>query len=152
MPMAPLRPCAGGCGAKVKAGRCSSCARATEQRRGSASARGYTSAWHRFCLWVQGQMVLLGILPVCGAILPGGPVTTDSQCKAAGLLTFRSADGSALHHDHEPPLTEAERRDASKVCDPMRLQLLCASCHAAKGDGTFRTDRGGVEVFQAIDR
>lgn len=78
------------------------------------------------------MLIEAGVSPVCGATLPGGPQTNDSQCQASGLLTFQSADGSDLQQDHEPRLTEAERRDPHAVCDPLRIQLLCRSCHSAK--------------------
>lgn len=144
MPEAPLRPCAGGCGARVKSGACPSCARKTERRRGSARQRGYNGVWERFCVALVNQMLLAGIVPVCGATLPGGPTTQDSRCKVQGLLTFTSADGSSLHRDHEPPLLESERGDPAAVCNPLRIQLLCASCHAAKVE---RGPGGGVEKF-----
>lgn len=132
MPIAPLRPCAGNCGSLVSKGKCSSCARTHEQQRGTASQRGYDTYWLRFRRWLITEMVRLGILPVCGATLPGGPLTADSRCRTQGLLTFTSQDGSSLHHDHEPPLREHERSHRSAVCNAKRIQLLCAECHSAK--------------------
>lgn len=73
------------------------------------------------------MLVEQGIPPVCGAVLPGGPQVPDSECKAAGLMTFDD-----LHFDHDPPLTEAERHDPSKVCDPSRIRLLCGREHGQK--------------------
>jgi hypothetical protein len=78
------------------------------------------------------MLVDAGIPPVCGAALPGGPVTEDSRCKQAGLLTFQNTDGSDLHLDHEPPLQPRERHDPAAVMNPMRLQLLCKRDHSAK--------------------
>lgn len=78
------------------------------------------------------MLVEAGVPPVCGAALPGGPRSTDSLCRSRGLLTFHNPDGSDLHLDHEPPLTDAERQDASAVCDPLRVQLLCRHDHSAK--------------------
>jgi len=77
---------------------------------------------------------MLGILPVCGARLDGGPQGDHSECRRLGLTTFQSADGTSLHVDHDPPLTDLERSDPERVCDPLRVQLLCAECHARKDD------------------
>lgn len=99
-----------------------------EQARGSASARGYGAVWERFRLQFMEMLVEQRIEPICGAALPFGPNTTDSLCKAQGLI-----NGMDLHLDHEPPLTAAERRIVSAVCDATRVQLLCGrGCHAAK--------------------
>jgi hypothetical protein len=118
-------------------GRCPSC----DRRRGTAHARGYDRDWLTFRPHFLAQLVEAGVLPVCGAALPTGPHTTDSACQAAGLFTFTSADGSSLHLDHEPPLTDTERRNARAVCDVRRVQLLCVACHLAK---TRRETSGGA--------
>ncbi len=131
-PDAPLRPCAGGCGRLVRKGRCPSCAPEIDRRRGTASSRGYDLAWGRFRLAFFSSLVDQMIIPACGAALPGGPTTAHSKCKASGLLTFASADGSSLHLDHEPPLRDEERSDRRAVCDPQRIQLLCRECHSQK--------------------
>lgn len=130
MPNAPLRPCSGHCGRKVQRGKCKcpDCARHSEQRRGSASQRGYNSSWERFRLQYIALLVEHGILPICGAALPTGPKTHDSQCKQEG----RIVGGSSLHLDHEPPLQDWERKIPSRVMDKNRLQILCFACHAAK--------------------
>ena len=132
MPTAALRPCAGGCGARVPSGRCAACAARVEQRRGSAHARGYTHAWALFRPQFIAALVYSGVVPTCGASLPTGPHSSDSRCLTQGLHVFANEDGSDLHLDHEPPLAEAERSDISIVCDPQRIQLLCRTCHAAK--------------------
>lgn len=127
-PSALLRPCAEPlCGALVEHGRCAAHGRVIEQRRGSAHARGYTRAWERFRVWFKGALIAAGIVPACGARLPGAPVTEDSLCVLAGRLNNRR-----LHLDHTPPLASAERADERAVCDPMRVQFLCESCHNAK--------------------
>lgn len=128
-----LRPCAGGCGTLVTKGRCPACAREPERRRGSAHQRGYGTAWEAFRLQFLQMLLDHGIVPCCGAVLPTGPKTTDSQCLAQG---YQTAEG--LHLDHEPPLQDWERRYPEKVCDPNRIQLLCGPDHSAK---TIR-DRG----------
>lgn len=131
MPSAAMRPCLGsGCTVvgNWPRGRCPACAKTTNQRAGTAASRGYGSHWQAFRLVFIGQLVNAGISPVCGATLPGGPRTADSECKAQGVL-----NGLNLHLDHEPPLTDEERRDVKQVCNPLRIQLLCgAACHARK--------------------
>ena len=140
MPSAPMRPCAGGCGRHVTRGRCPDCARAQEKRRGSASVRGYGTAWQAFRPRYIALLVQQDILPICGAALPTGPQTQDSRCKAEGRLTFED-----LHLDHEPPLTEAERQHVHIVCDPNRIQLLCGPrCHHDKTNRQRQTREGGV--------
>lgn len=135
MPTAPLRTCAGGCGTLVRKGRCPACARVPEQRRGTSTERGYGAAWRAFRPIFIAMLVSLGIAPICGAALPDGPQTSHSRCKAQGLETWVSADGSDLHLDHEPGLKPHERRDTLKVCDPRRIVLLCRSCHSVKTAG-----------------
>jgi hypothetical protein len=128
MPESALRPCAAGCGVRVTAGRCPACSRRTEQRRGSAAARGYGHHWQAFRRRFVARLVELGIVPVCGASLPTGPKTTDSLCVADGLL-----NGEDLDLDHDPPLTDEERKDVRAVCDMNRIQMLCGRrCHPIK--------------------
>lgn len=114
-------------------GPCPDHRRQREQQRGTAHARGYTYRhWQPFRRRFLALLVDAGILPVCGAALPSGPSPDHSQCRAAGVLTWTSVDGSSLHFDHDPPLLEHERQSPSAVCDPNRIVLLCQSCHAAK--------------------
>jgi hypothetical protein len=132
MPDALLKPCSypGGCPKLVAEGRCDEHRdRRRDRYRGTAHERGYTFGWRKFCAWLYRRLIQLDILPVCGAILPGGPVTTDSRCKSAGLLT--GAEGR-LHWDHAPALTAEERKNPRAVCDLARVQLLCETCHNAK--------------------
>jgi hypothetical protein len=143
MPSAPLRPCTTpGCPELVASGSCPAHARQQEQRRGTAHARGYTYRdWQPFRRRFLAALVEAGLLPVCGAALPDGPLARDSACRDAGLFTYTSADGSSLHLDHEPPLEDWERRIPSVVCDPRRVVLKCARCHTIK---TARERRGGA--------
>lgn len=140
MPTRSVSPCLGRCGrvGRFTAGRCPACARVVDRRRGSAHDRGYGASWRAFRPQFIGQLVDAGVLPVCGAVLPGGPTTEDSSCKAQGLLTFQSDDGTDLHLDHEPPLQPHERQDPRAVMDPLRLQLLCRADHSRK---TLREQR-----------
>ena len=141
LPSAALRPCAGGCGARVASGRCSTCSRHIEQTRGSAHARGYSAGWGKFRIRFMADLIQAGIPVVCGASLPDGPPThTFSLCVANGL-----SNGFDLELDHEPPLTQAEREAAARgdrraFDDPKRVGFLCSTCHKAKGDGTFRRE------------
>ena len=134
MPTAPLRPCpTPRCPNLTSGGPCPDHARQQEQRRGTAHARGYTYRdWQPFRRRFLAALVEAGLVPICGAALPTGPQTRDSACRDAGLFTFASADGSSLHLDHEPALTDDERRSVAAVCDVHRIQLLCASCHQVK--------------------
>jgi hypothetical protein len=143
MPAAPERICAGTCGKTITTRRdkCDKCARTTEQQRGSASARGYGSQWARWRLQFIAALVRQGIPPVCGAVMPGGPQTTHSQCQAAGLWTGTSSHGESLHLNHEPPLTDDERQKIRVVCDPRRIELLCAACHGALAPSTWTSTR-----------
>src|SRR5678816_2815161 len=112
MPNSPLRPCAtAGCPTLVKRGHCPQHTTQINQRRGSAARRGYGSHWQRFRPYYINLLIQQHILPVCGARLPEGPQTAHSRCRAQGLL-----NGEDLQLDHEPPLTEEERKDPMKVC------------------------------------
>jgi hypothetical protein len=137
MPTAALRPCAEPrCPALVTKGRCATHARQMEHRRGTAHARGYTyREWQPFRRRFLAALVEAGIVPVCGAALPTGPVNRDSACREAGRFTYTSADGSSLHLDHEPALEDWERQDMASVCDPNRIVLKCAQCHGVKTGG-----------------
>jgi hypothetical protein len=135
---APLRPCAGGCGALVRKGRCPACSRVPEQARGTSTERGYGAAWQAFRPQFIGMLVNAGITPVCGAALPDGPSITYSRCRDAGIETWRSGDGSDLHIHHDPPLLPWERTDTARVCDPLRVGLLCRECHSSETPQTSK--------------
>lgn len=138
MPAALVRPCAEPmCPELVESGRCRVHARQRDQRRGTATARGYTSHWSRvFKPWFIRRLIAAGSAPVCGAALPGGPSLTASRCRAQGLLNDRH-----LHLHHDPPLRDDERHDRRTVENPIRVGLLCESCHAAE---TQREQQAGV--------
>lgn len=150
MPTAALKPCVvNGCPELTEGGRCPTHRTQVEQRRGSAFYRGYGSsqgsAWQVFRRRFKALLIAQDIPPVCGATLPGGPVTQDSLCKQQGRLTFTANNGQDLHYDHEPPLTEQERQrartgDRSAFDDPLRIQLLCRDCDTAKTN----RQRGGL--------
>ncbi len=125
MPLAPLRLCQN-CGALVTR-TCDRCTRRAELFRGSASSRGYGASWRAFRRTFLERLVAAGIAPICGAVLPGGPQTTDSLCHAEGREV-----SEGLHLDHEPPLRDDERQDPRKVQDWRRIQALCARCHGRR--------------------
>jgi hypothetical protein len=133
MPAALLKVCTGKggtCGALTACGRCRDCERDRQRQcdatRGTASERGYDVRWAAFrrrFYWLLGRA---GILAECGASLPGGPdVRAKSRCMANRQHTLKG-----LHLHHEPPLTDAERKDQRAVCDPMRVAFLCHGCHS----------------------
>jgi hypothetical protein len=129
MPSALLRPCSEtGCPELVESGACALHRGDAERYRGTATSRGYDAHWSKvFRPWFIQHLIAVGIAPVCGAALPGGPGMADSQCRAQGVLNDRQ-----LHLDHDPPLRDAERRDRRAVEDRFRVGLLCRSCHSAK--------------------
>src|SRR5258708_35785614 len=125
----PLRPCAEhGCPRLVDSSRCPEHQRAVNRRRGTATARGYTSYWtNTFRPWFTRELVAHGIAPICGAALPDGPGMADSLCRVEGRLTAHP-----LHLDHDPPLQDHERAHRRLVCDPLRVGFLGRACHARK--------------------
>ncbi len=122
------------CG-QVHRGRCPLARTRSDQQRGTATARGYGRAWKYFKPEYRGLLIVAGILPICGARLPSAPQDYQTPCQAAGLWTYTSLDGSALHLHHEPALTALERLQDAIVCDPNRIIMACASCHAQTDDG-----------------
>jgi 5-methylcytosine-specific restriction endonuclease McrA len=135
MPAALLKACPGDggrCPELVTSGRCAKHQRAVEQRRGSASARGYDRDWQALAKRFRQRLIAAGIAPVCGARLPGAPVTSHSQCRAQGHLVDDSAHrrryGVGLHTDHIVP----HRGNEALRLDLLNLQLLCKPEHDAK--------------------
>jgi 5-methylcytosine-specific restriction protein A len=122
-----------GCPALVKSGRCPQHTRQADHHRGSAASRGYDSRWRarRQCFF--NRLIALGIVPVCGARLPGAPLTDDSLCAAQGFLNQQR-----LHLDHIVP---RQGPDDPRFWDPLNWQVLCGPrCHARKTatkDGGF---------------
>lgn len=94
----------------------------------SPAARGYGREWRNFRRTFANSLIAADVPVACGSSLPDGPVMRDSQCRRAGVWTFRD-----LHLHHDPPLRPDERRDPRLVCDPRRVGFLCESCHNALG-------------------
>lgn len=132
MPSAPKPFCAeSGCWERVSRGRCATHRREKEHTRilhhGSRQQRGYDKHWDYFRTVVFPDLLVeQGIVPACGARLCGTP-SPYSVCAQQGLVNMED-----LHLDHEPPLLPHERTDVDKVCDPLRVQLLCRSDHSRK--------------------
>src|SRR5688572_19826502 len=133
MPSAALRPCAGGCGARVPKGRCPSCSR--QNRTGLTYAEGWWLTWRRT---FREELISLGILPICGATMPDGPTLNPSRCRDQGLITGTSTKGTDLHFHHEPELTRAEALNKDAVCDKNRIVLLCDTCHNSETANAHR--------------
>lgn len=144
MPDAPMRPCAGSCGRLVKAGRCPACSTRNNRQRREGRGFDYSQPWWRnwrVNVFIP-KMTSLGIPPVCGATLPGGPSNHVSQCANAQEgerreWTGASADGSSLHFHHEPELTDAElvaikAGNRAIAADETRIVLACRECHSAE--------------------
>lgn len=138
-PWAPLRPCCTvGCRELIRGhgGHCDTHRRQRERersaRRRASDHEVYTHDWQRFRERFFSNLLASHIVPECGAVLPGGPTTTDSECKRDGIPTF-----DQLELDHAWPLTLDERAAAAQgdrraVDDPLRCQLLCRTCHSKK--------------------
>jgi 5-methylcytosine-specific restriction endonuclease McrA len=118
----------------VRNGRCLPHQQQANQARAAGRVFAYSTAWwHHFRLQFVAALIRAGLVPVCGAALPGGPDTAAfSQCRRDGVFTFRSADGSDLHVDHTPPLTTREHTDRAAITNLFRCCLLCQACHSAK--------------------
>jgi 5-methylcytosine-specific restriction enzyme A len=132
VPSALLRACAApGCAHLVTSGRCPQHAREHEQYRGTAAERGYDHAWRELTERFRSMLIHAGVVPVCGARLPGAPMTQDSHCQTAGLLVGDGAGGQRLHTDHIVP----HRGDKALMWDVLNLQLLCREDHNRKTQG-----------------
>jgi 5-methylcytosine-specific restriction endonuclease McrA len=142
MPSAILRLCGvvgGGCPVLVTGGLCQKHMQERERRnlavRGSSYQRGFTRRWYAFKDSVIRRMVALDIAPLCGARLPGAPVTDDSRCATEGLLV------EGTEADHIVPYIGPDGTiNRNRQFDPLNIQLLCGSCHSTKTvtrDGGF---------------
>jgi 5-methylcytosine-specific restriction endonuclease McrA len=98
---------------------------AYDDRRGSASSRGYDRHWRQYTQQFRNTLVLKGVsrAGLCGARLPGTPETADSQCQASGYVTI----GTVV--DHIVPISG---RYDPRFYDPTNHQLLCDRCHNVK--------------------
>ena len=138
MAIALLRPCARPhCDQLVESGYCPAHRRDREQQRGTSAERGYGARWRRLRGWFLHRLNHLAVEDgssvgaICGGRLPGAPVTDHSRCLAEGRSNNRD-----LEVDHIQP----HKGDRRLLLDPLNLQVLCASCHAAKtatNDGGF---------------
>jgi hypothetical protein len=111
-------------------------ARLADDRRGSPSARGYDRQWIAFRRWHLAECFRLEVprAGLCGARLPGAPLTADSSCMELGLQT------AARVLDHIVPI---HGKDDPRRLDPTNLQWLCdgltgRGCHDRKRQGERR--------------
>lgn len=88
-----------------------------ERQRGSSPARGYDRRWSKYRAWFKGRY------PLCGDRPAVAPVTTDSECKAAGIIR------PMYVVDHIVPVTG--KHDPS-FYRPSNHQSLCEVCHNKK--------------------
>lgn len=125
----PTRPCSHpGCTRLVAGGgRCRAHARAIDQARGSATARGYDRAWAEF------SRAWLAAFPYCGMRADGWLHPEHSRCWSRGELV------RAHVTDHIVALV-----DGGAHCVPSNSQSLCTSCNIAKHYGDHRIDVRGT--------
>lgn len=111
MPKAPAKACAVyGCPNDQP---CADHSRVDER---NAFQRGYDKRWQRL------SREHLRKHPLCGDRAEGAPVTTDSQCRAAGRIVAANVT------DHIQPHRGNERLRL----DQRNFQSLCFSCHGSK--------------------
>lgn len=138
MPAALLKSCAGiGCPNLVVKGKCQSCARQYERQRVTnrkAASGGVdlynTARWRQLRELFRRRLCEAGILPACGARLPGAQLTTDSTCEPETMDDGHHQQrwGERLHVDHIVDHAGDERAFA----DLMGLQMLCRPDHSRK--------------------
>jgi hypothetical protein len=138
-----MRPCLEpGCRELVASGRCAAHQR---QQRGRRALTYSEHWWRRWREHYVGELVLAGVLPICGARLPTARQDYRTACQQAGLITFVSDDGSGLQLHHEPALSERDALDRHAVCDSTRVVMACRSCHSVR-------TRGGAQICSEGDR
>lgn len=141
MPSALKRACPGpGCASLVQGSqrRCPTCETRHERQRLEHRKERHGTCDYNSPRWRQLRQrfrVLLlraGIAPVCGARLPGAPVTEDSTCQRDGVFlgddAHKQMTGHRLNADHIVP----HDGDEALFLDVLNLQLLCDPDHAVK--------------------
>jgi len=112
--------------------------------RGSAHSRGYGERWRKYRKWFIAELFRLEVprAGLCGARLPGAPMTQDSLCAQFGIITGEAL-GTVL--DHIVPVTGPN--DPSFYV-PEGHQLLCARCHDRKrqSESVAARYRGGDRI------
>lgn len=115
MSIAPSRPCPR-CGARIT-GRCGRCTKRGDHARGSATARGYDTTWHRYARdWLHR-------FPLCGQRIDGRRHAEHSRCVQAGT----TPPPRAAVVDHILAIAAGGAR-----LDPRNHQSLCRRCNALK--------------------
>lgn len=113
MPNAPPRPCPR-C-RRLVLGRCATCARARDQARGTAHARGYTKEWAEY------SRTWLLRYPWCGMRSDGQIHNDHSRCAQRGLKT------KATCTDHIRAM-----RFGGAQFDPANHESMCGDCNRRK--------------------
>jgi 5-methylcytosine-specific restriction enzyme A len=110
-----------GCGERVQTPYCPAHTKTNQQhydnRRGSASERGYGAKWQAYVRRFRGHY------PLCGMRPPGAPETADSRC----ALEHRPVPMYVV--DHIVPVTSAQD---PRFYDETNHQALCEPCHNRK--------------------
>lgn len=120
MPSALARACTTpGCPNVSYGGKCTSCRKQADQRRGSAHARGYGRRWTE-----TSRLLRRTTLRYCGDRMPGAPPTTDSRCPQD---RYRRTLSQVI--DHIIPVTGP---NDPRFWDSTNWQGLCDTCHNTK--------------------
>jgi 5-methylcytosine-specific restriction enzyme A len=120
MPTALARACTSpGCPNVSTGGKCASCRKSADKRRGSASARGYGRRWAD-----TSRTLRRTTLRYCGDRMPGAPSTSDSQCPQD---RYRRTIAQVV--DHIIPVTGPSDPNFWKA---QNWQGLCHACHNRK--------------------
>lgn len=131
VPSALARSCSVlGCGKSVPCPEHSAQRKNTGRPRQSASQQGYGARWRAFREWHKGECFRLMVprAGLCGARLPGAPITPDSVCMQQGLVVLPRV------LDHIKPVSGP---DDPLFFDVTNLQWLCdgvtgRGCHDIK--------------------
>ena len=124
MPTAIQRACVLGC--PQDASTCTTHGRRAQQtidqRKVSASSKGYGVRWRAFRAWHQAECIRLHVprAGLCGARLPSAPMTTDSTCAQHGRIVRANV------LDHIVPVMGP---NDPRFFDPANLQWLCDGRH-----------------------
>ena len=137
---AALKPCLNNrrCRGLTTGRYCTPCSKAWKQttqqahdeKRGTASSRGYDARWSKWRRWVIGEYKLV----FCGDRPPGAPMTDDSRCLLAKPQRIYRV-GTQL--DHIEPI---DGPDDPRRLNATAVQLLCLTCDRRKTaakDGSF---------------
>jgi len=135
MPAALLKGCSEpGCHELVERGRCANCSRSHERqrvvnRKATNGSCDYNSArWRQLRELFRRRLWGAGILPACGARLPGAPVPSESTCEPETMddATHVQRFGERLHVHH---ILDHDG-DEHLFTDFNNMSLLCRPDHS----------------------